>query len=364
MLRRYAYAVKNFIGLISWRFMATVMLLYLEFKQGKGNGIFLRMKALSMGFTSDMLKYFNTINKDYYRTCASEFDTRFRINRIDEDYGILLNDKRLMYNYFCDFSEYLPKLYFHINNGKFLGNGTAGESIEDVTEVLKKVGRLVLKETMGYGGKQVYMLEYHEGKGVFLHNGKTVDLRGFLEGLLQSKKEYIITEFVKQASYASGIYSGSTNTIRILTYYDFDTNECWIGGATHRFGRDTTGFVDNMTAGGLIAAVDIASGRLGQGILPTKNYEYQKIDFHPGSAARITGVNITNWELIREKILELAFFANKNPYIGWDVVSTEKGFKLLETNAQPDIQLIQFHTPALLDERNRRFFAKYNVKPK
>ena len=191
-----------------------------------------------------------------------------------------------------------------------------------------------------------------------------MSLISLLNDLLDSKKEFIITEFIQQADYAAKIYSGSANTIRIMTLYDTETNECWICGATHRFGRISTGMVDNLSSGGLVSTVDVLTGKLEQGILPTEHYEYLKTDTHPDSNATINGVTITNWELIKDKILEMAVYANKNPYIGWDVLSTEDGFKLLETNAQADIQLLQYHAPVLLDERNRRFFAKYNVKPK
>ena len=47
------------------------------------------------------------------------------------------------------------------------------------------------------------------------------------------------------------------------------------------------------------------------------------------------------------------------PYMGWDVVITEAGFKVLEINSLPGINLIQFFKPLLAEERIRRFYVRH-----
>jgi len=47
------------------------------------------------------------------------------------------------------------------------------------------------------------------------------------------------------------------------------------------------------------------------------------------------------------------------PYMGWDVVITEAGFKVLEINSLPGISLVQFFKPLLDEERIRKFYTMH-----
>jgi hypothetical protein len=50
------------------------------------------------------------------------------------------------------------------------------------------------------------------------------------------------------------------------------------------------------------------------------------------------------------------------PYIGWDVVITETGFRVIEGNANSDVDLLQVHKPLLVDPKIREFYRSYGMK--
>jgi hypothetical protein len=81
----------------------------------------------------------------------------------------------------------------------------------------------------------------------------------------------------------------------------------------------------------LFAPVDLANGRMGTGRLR----EITQGDFHrhPETSAPISGRLIPGWD----EMLALALTAHRSmpwlPFVGWDIVDTDKGVMLLEANA-------------------------------
>ena len=68
-----------------------------------------------------------------------------------------------------------------------------------------------------------------------------------------------------------------------------------------------------------------------------------------------------HWDTVRETLLNIANSHKYISYVGWDIVITEDGFKILEINGNPDVNLMQVHKPLLTDERVQRFFQFYDA---
>jgi hypothetical protein len=356
-MKKIILYIVNFLNNLARRIYSMSLVLNLEIYEYKTikrkYNLFYRINALLRGYSSDLYAFLK--KKGYYKYSISEFEYRYKINNINKDYGILFADKQLMYVYFNKYLEYFPTLYFYIENGRF-----KNDNFNALLSVLKLEGKLILKQTRSYGGKNVHLLK--NIKKDYYYNEKKVTITNLRHIIRRLKGNYIITEYVKQSTYASNINRKSVNSMRIMTLYDKDTDTCWIGGVTHRFGTKNSGFVDNVTRGGLSASVNIDTGFLEKALLYEK--DTKEITHHPDTKVAITGTEVNNWKLIQTKILELAKHASRTPYLGWDVVSTEDGFKILEINECADIHLIQYHNPPLKDERNQNFFKKYGIKIK
>lgn len=158
-----------------------------------------------------------------------------------------------------------------------------------------EVGRRILVRIVGYGGRST---------------GRSRDVVTLEPGGARSAKgsEFVSRGTMEEAEYARAIYPASTNTIRVLTMVDPDTNDAFPATALHRFGTSRSRPIDNLHAGGLSAPVDLDTGELGPAVLfPVKGRRRRDIvETHPDSGMPITGVSIPSWAAVLGQILSVA----------------------------------------------------------
>jgi hypothetical protein len=109
--------------------------------------------------------------------------------------------------------------------------------------------------------------------------------------------------------------------------------------AVLRFASDPASQVDNMKAGGLLAPIDLATGRLGPAC---KGYGGGDHVVHPVTGVPIAGLILPHWEDAKE----LAVRAHRSAFndyalIGWDIGLTDQGPMLVEGNAKPGVLMPQ-----------------------
>jgi hypothetical protein len=229
------------------------------------------------------------------------------------------------------------------------------DSVDAVLDLLARRRRLVLKGTKGWGGSDIVVMEDLGGE---------ISLAGIpvsrveAHRHLASRKEHLLVEYVEQAAYAREIFPDSANSIRMLTMIDLDTGEPFLARAVHRFGSRNTRRMDNFTQGGICAMVDPETGRLSRGIRVLPSGRPETIDSHPDTGAQITGVVIPGWQDVLRRVLEIAGEHPYLPYVGWDVVVTANGPRLLEGNANSGTDVLQVHGPLLAEPRIRRFYKR------
>jgi len=119
--------------------------------------------------------------------------------------------------------------------------------------------------------------------------------------------------------------------------------------------------VDNWTKGGLGAEVDLETGELGEAVTFPRSGKLTWYKNHPSSGSKIEGIVVPHWSHVQSEILDVARSLPFLPYIGWDIVVTENGFKIIEGNNNSDVNLLQVHRPLLLDPRIADFYKKYKV---
>jgi len=157
----------------------------------------------------------------------------------------------------------------------------------------------------------------------------------------------------------------STNTIRVVTMVDPETQEPFIAGAYHRIGTKKSSPVDNNFLGGLTCRINLESGTLGPGVAPYEHApDFKDLVFHsrhPDTDSPIEGEAISRWNEVVQTALIAAYKTSFLLYVGWDMVVTDKGVVIIEGNSHTDIMNFQVHEPLLKQERIRRFFEHYGI---
>jgi hypothetical protein len=96
--------------------------------------------------------------------------------------------------------------------------------------------------------------------------------------------------------------------------------------------------VDNFSAGGVAAPVDVRSGRLGTAV--GKSYEIEA-DVHPTSGSPIHGVVLPDWSIAKALVIEAHKRFGELAFVGWDVALTTEGPVLIEANPDWGGELLQ-----------------------
>ena len=175
--------------------------------------------------------------------------------------------------------------------------------------------------------------------------------------------DYLITEFVVQHDYAARLYPPTTNTIRLLTLWDYEADRPFPAAAVHRIGTARSYPVDNFKvgAGGLSARIDLATGTLSPAAYRSDAGVVERHERHPETGMPIEGICIPHWGEAKEQILGFARQLSFLPFIGWDIVITADGYQIIETNGGSGFYVIQVHHPLLAEPLVRRFFEAHGL---
>jgi len=311
-----------------------------------------RLRAYKHGFTSKRyceLNLQNRTNLDKYLSRFSEVNSYSKVHKNKE----LLTNKIKFYQYMKQkgLGEYLPKLYGIIKDGEVRGN-------KKFFDILQKYNKVIVKPSLGSRGDgiRIFELEHDDIKV----NGEIVSYAD-LEYIIRNIGPSIITEYCTQADFLDEIYSESTNTIRILI---FNHNEEFIIGYAYlRIGTDKSGFVDNISCGGLATGIDLKTGKLSsaaQKIYPGK-VRWHKI--HPDTKSKIKGRKIPKWNQFKNNFLSIIDDLNDFNCVAWDILFTSKEeFVIIEGNNNGPGQLSgQRFRPLLEDPRIKKFYKEHGV---
>ena len=119
-------------------------------------------------------------------------------------------------------------------------------------------------------------------------------------------------------------------------------------GAAYRMATGNAA-ADNYAVGGIVAPIDLASGRLMRAIRRLDKV-LSPIDHHPDTGAAIEGRVLPGWAdavALAERGLDLA---PRLPTLGWDVAFTDDGPVFIEGNIAPNPGILQKPTGSPLSE--------------
>lgn len=277
----------------------------------------------------------------------------------DARFAVVLANKYVFHELLSHaFGHYLPEFFGAVFAGQFAPrSGPHGhEHDRTILELAETAPGIVVKPVEGGGGNNIHIISPQGGQ--LVHNGRPTDARR-LAALFGSLDGYVVTGFLQQHSYSAAIFPEATNTIRVAMLRDPANGEVFVPIAVHRFGNSRSSPVDNFTQGGVAARVDIATGALSAGLSFRGRLETHEV--HPETRAQVAGVVVPHWNQVLELVIRLGKAFPFLRHVGWDVVVTADGPRLIEGNHYMNPDVLQLHQPLLEDPRVRAFYRHYGV---
>lgn len=218
----------------------------------------------------------------------------------------------------------MPENIIVNSNGVFFDNQGYECTEEHAIEVLINYGRdMILKPTV----------ETYGGHGIMKVSGKMT--KDEYHQLFQKYKyNYTFQELVEQHPVLAAYNPTSVNTVRIVTYRDFQKH-CKVLYACLRFGGEGS-VMDNVCSGGGYTGINVMTGKL----IDKKRYSYFVMDVPklPDSMPD----EIPQWNKIVETALALHRRLPQLNIVGWDFTLTpESNLILIEFNPRPGVGLQQ-----------------------
>lgn len=294
--------------------------------------LFRRLWLSFHGFVPDQYAIYDLKNNSY-KNFLSEFDW-YRSRRINGSEAFVLNNKVICSQLIGQYTS-VPETYIIKKNGKImLPNGTALNDLF-IIDLLKNKTKSIFKPTSTGKGKNVFLIEF-KNESFYLNNKKYTDDE-FID-FLHNRKDWFISEYIKQAEFLNSIFSESTNTLRMITVRNQKDNTFDLLFAVLRIGRNSSVPVDNASQGGLVSKINLETGELSE----AKSLHNTEIYFtHPDSGAEIKGKIVPNWQKIKESIVSLSDKFAYLDFIAWDILLTDDGFEIIEANASSGVNIVQ-----------------------
>jgi hypothetical protein len=201
---------------------------------------------------------------------------------------------------------------------------------------------LFVKPVNGKGGRGAQRWDYLGDGRHRSSDGKELDSIGMLFALAAQSWSgpRLIQPRILNHSALWPLNNGALATVRALTCLN-ELGQPELLGAVLRMAIGDNRVVDNLHAGGIAAAVELGTGRLGPASNLGADCSLGWLNRHPTSGAQITGVRLPFWDQFA-KFTERSHraFADRI-MVGWDIAITPDGLLLIEGNGAPDLDIMQ-----------------------
>jgi len=324
-----------------------------------------KLWALKRGFYSYKIDYFG-LNEKNYKTYLPDFDY-YRLHPINGVFSHWIDDKLTIRYILQPYKQYLPDYYFHLYEGEIIClpdcPADLSNSVISIINLLDRAKVLAAKLLNSSGGEGFYKLE---SVGThYLINGKRHSYNDLITLCDYWRDEiwggYLITEFLNPCRELSHIWPKSANAVRITTLRNKNEPTKVVDGFI-RFGTSKTQFTDSANHGAIISKINIKNGFFTNGVL-LNNHRVQESICHPDTGELIEGF-IPNWDFIIHKVVDICNYISHIVFMGFDIIVTDDGFKIIEINSHQGIGFNQIDKPYLDDETTKEFFTSQIDKKK
>lgn len=322
-----------------------------------------KLWCLKHGFTPDYYNLYGSENlKQNYRDYLST-KQYCQLHPINGMFSLWIDDKLTVKNMLAPFGEHVPKYYYDIEDGQALRLPDCPETVtakgyDGILELLRQEKRLALKKLLGRFGMGFYRLEYVDGD-YYITGEKSSEEA--LRKLLRSLNYYLVTEYVTNHETIRSIWPDSANTLRILM--GCVDQEPILMRSFMRFGNANSHGVDNAHSGGIEAIVDEDTGHILFAVAMDAAGHATRITEHPDSGASFD-IQIPRWDEVLRTCKEICRHFPELRYLGFDVVITDDGFKILEINSLSGLMAAQLKEPLLKDPKTRKVFESFGLRAK
>ena len=213
------------------------------------------------------------------------------------------------------FSKEIGREYLDLTNATY----------DDFEAFFQKHGQMIAKPEAGLWGRDVEKVDPAEEEGALA-----------LYNRLKTSGQTLIEEVLEQHVAIDALYSGSVNTVRMVTMID-EKGKPHLLFAAMRLGKSGS-VIDNFHSGGLIVPIDMKKGTL-VGMAATQ--EGETFEHHPDTGIKFDGYFLPYW---KELVALTAEATQKVPsirFVGWDLAITPTGPVLVAGTPTPGHEIYQ-----------------------
>lgn len=306
--------------------------------------------AHKRGFLSFRIKQYGLTGKN---TGAFLADRDYRwLRPLNNAFLKWVYDKVAMRYFLGGMAEYMPAYYYHLiyRHGRQhcypmpdLPAGLGCDK-EGIIGLLQQKGTLIVKPSEGSHGEGILKLQYQDG--AYYLNNEQSSKEKIIARLSKYKKNVTITEYAEMHPALRALYGQTSYTIRVMVLNEHG-NDPVIADAYLRIAADATGVTDNIADGGICAVVDLATGTISN---PEQiiHHIIKPCPVHPDTGALIEG-EVPHWEAVKEGITKICHYFFQLEYMGFDIILTEDGFKVIEINTHQDLHRYPHYDPRIHD---------------
>lgn len=273
----------------------------------------------------------NNFSVKYIPTCLYHNEIVYRLN----NYGFM--------NAYVD-KNFYDIIFSDVNRPKTIVKNMNGYFYDHEKSISQNAARELCNNLPGAVVKPAQESMWGKGVRIFQTNNGLLDDNNSIESLFSLySKNFIIQEKVEQHPDMAMLNPTSLNTLRVLSYREGD--EIFILYVVVRIGRKGEN-VDNETAGGINADIDLETGRIKDCAYGTPS---EKRILLTDIGTELKGFKVPSFQSVIETVKDLHL---RMPYfniIGWDFGVDKEGKPIMiEWNKCPDLSQTA-HGPAFGD---------------
>jgi hypothetical protein len=317
-----------------------------------------RLMCFFNGFNSDklILYDFNKYDKNLY---ISDIEVYRDIEKAGWKYYYIAHDKLVFERYFGSLCKVINSIGI-IHDGVFY-KASEDCRINNFSELIDEIKNglcVFLKPRAEGSGRGIIRVLFQNR--VIKYNDEEISISELINRM-KKLNGYLVQEEFKQTGFSNEIWPHTVNTIRVATMMSPKKKEPFVAWSHHRFGTKGT-VVDNMTAGGVFAPINVSNGYMNGVYRYPYDGKLKKYKRHPDSHKLISGLKVPLWEDIAQLAIELHKNVPFMPICGWDIILSGRDIYVQELNYNPNIYAGQIIGPLLLNPQVKEFYNYYIKK--